>query len=112
MASVKIGAGDGDIFLAAAFHGLVVALLGGLEDRLRTLERGCRLVAILRSDFIFGKEFLRAIVVELLLLQIGLGIDHRLLRRLHFLLAGAGQRERKIRFAHAHRRLRRCAPAA
>ena len=69
---IKIGAGDGDIFFAAAFLGLVVSLLRGREVGFRALERGCRQVAVLRGDFILGKELLGAIVVELFFVEIGL----------------------------------------
>ena len=77
----KIGARDRDVFLAAAFHGLVVALLGGFEGGFGALQSGYGQVAILRGNLILGEELLGAVVVELFLLEIGLGIDHGLLRR-------------------------------
>ena len=75
----EIGARDGDVFLAAAFNGLVVALLSGFERGFGALQSGCGKVAVLCGDFIFREELLGAVVIELLLLQIGLRVDHGLL---------------------------------
>ena len=99
---VEIGARNRDIFLATALDGFVIALLCRLENSLGALQGSCRQVTILRGDFVLGKELLGAVVVEFLLVQIGLRILHCLLRCLHFLLAGSGQRERKVGFAHPH----------
>ena len=44
---VEIGAGDGDVFFAAAFDGLVVALLRSLERGFGALQCGCGQVAVL-----------------------------------------------------------------
>src|ERR1035441_9383599 len=64
---VQVGARDLYIFLAAALDSLVITLLRGLEDRLGALQRGCRLIAVLRGDLILAEELARAIVVQLLL---------------------------------------------
>ncbi len=104
----EIGARDGDVFLAAAFHRLVVALLGGLESCLGALQSGCGKVAVLRGNLVFCEELLCAVVVELFLLKIGLRIDHGLLRCLDLLLARSGEGKRKVRFAHIAQWLRRC----
>ena len=100
---IKIGVGDGDVFLAAALDGFVVALLRRFENRFSPLLRGRCQVALLRRNLVLDKKLLGALVIDLLLVQIGLGILHGLLRRLHFLLTCSGQREREARIAHTHR---------
>jgi hypothetical protein len=98
---VEIGARNGDVFLAAAFDGFVVALLRGLEmasarfSAVAARSRSCAETSSLAkscwarslSSFFCSRSAWHR---------------SRLLRRLHFLLAGSGQSEREVRFAHAH----------
>jgi hypothetical protein len=62
-------------------------LLRGFEGCVRALKGRGGQVAVLCRNLVFGEELLHAIVVELLLLKIGLGVDHRLPRCLQLLLA-------------------------
>ena len=52
---LQIGPGNGDVLLAASFHGLVVTLLSLLIHRLSALESRCRQIAILRGNLILGE---------------------------------------------------------
>ncbi len=76
---IHIGLRDGYVFLAASLHGLTVTFLRRFENCLGSLQGGCGKVAILGRNLILGEESLRTIIVELLLFEIGFGIEHRLL---------------------------------
>ncbi len=96
LASCQIGLGDRDIFLPATFKSLAVLFLSGPKSRLRPLQGGAGQIAILRRNRIFSEQTLGAIVVQLLLLRVGLGIDHVLLRSFDLLLARAGQSQGEV----------------
>ena len=103
---VQIGARNGDVFLAAAFDGLVVTLLRRFDrsPRARFSAVAARSRSCAETSSL-AKSFCARSLSSFFSSRSACGIDHGLLRRLHFLLAGSGQREREIRFAHAHRGL-------
>src|ERR1019366_10260535 len=102
---VQVGLRNCNVFLATALDRLVVALLCSLKSSLCALQGSCRQVAILGGDLIFAEQLKGALVVELLLVQIGLCVEHGLMRGLLLLLTGSCQSQRKVRFADADRSL-------
>ena len=82
---LEIGTSNGYIFLAAAFDSFVIALLCCPKCRFGTLQSRVGKVAVLCRELILAEKPLSAVVFEFLFLEIGLCIEHRLLRRIHFL---------------------------
>ena len=93
---VNIGAVDRQFFFARSFHEFVVDLLGAVVGSLGAGDIGGGQVARLARDFVLFVQRLVARVILLLLLEVGLRVEHRELGGFDVLRAAARQSRGRV----------------